>query len=276
MLGGVKLEFDNLIADLNSKREHYENALIELEKLRREADTEMKRVAQTVVEAEDRRKEILAQTYREAADILRKTKTKMHELMDEMKKLERTKGLEALREVKKKIEAEQKHVDEALRKFEVEEIETPSAEELREGDVVFVRSLGYDAAIIKINKKLKRIRVGAGSLEIELPLSDIGLKRGRPVAETKGDSTIGRPDEMPSSRINLVGLRVDEALSRLEPFLNHASMAGLSEVVVIHGLGSGILSRAVREHLDGHPLINSFRSGDRAEGGAGVTVVTMA
>lgn len=276
MLGGVKLEFDNLIADLNRKREQYENALIELEKLRGEADTEMKRVAQTVVEAEDRRKEILAQTYREAADLLRETKTKMHELMDEMKKLERTKSREALREVKKKIEAEQKHVDEALSKFEVEESETPSVEELGEGDVVFVRSLGYDASIIKINKKLKRIRVGAGSMEIELPLSDIGLKRGRPVAETKGDAKIGIPDEMPSSRINLVGLRVDEALSRLEPFLNHASLAGLLEVVVIHGLGSGILSRAVREHLDGHPLINSFRSGDKAEGGAGVTVVTMA
>lgn len=200
----------------------------------------------------------------------------MNELMDELKRLEKAKSRETLREVRQKIEAEQKHVDETLRKYDLDEIEAPSLEELGEGDVVYVRSLGYDASIVKISRKLKRLRVRAGSIEIELPLSDIGLKRGKPVVDKGGDTTIERPDEMPSARINLVGLRVDEALSRLEPFLNHASLDGLMEVVVIHGLGSGILSRAVREHLEGHPLVKSFRRGDRTEGGAGVTVVTMA
>lgn len=276
LLGGVKLEFDNLIADLNRKREQYESALSELGKLRAEADTKMSRAEQTLAEAEDQKKKILAGTYKEASDLLRETKRKMNELMDELKRLEKAKSREALREVKQKIETEQKHVDETLRKYDLDEMEVPSLEELGEGDVVYVRSLGYDASIVKISRKLKRLRVRAGSIEIELPLSDIGLKRGKPVVDKGGDTTIERPDEMPSARINLVGLRVDEALSRLEPFLNHASLDGLMEVVVIHGVGSGILSRAVREHLDGHPLVQSFRKGDKTEGGAGVTVVTMA
>jgi len=275
MLGGVKLEFDNLIADLTRKREQYESGLAELEKRRTEADEKMDLAEQKLSEAEDLRKKTLAEAYREAAGVIAETKKIMYGLLDEIRKADRVRDRAAVREVKHKIETEQQQVAEVLRKYEGDEVEIPSVDKLREGDVVFVRSLGYDAAILKIIKKLNRIRVSAGNMEIELPLSDIGPKKGKPVAAAAGDTLIPSRDEMPSSRINLVGLRVDEALSRLEPFLNHASLAGLMEVVIIHGLGTGILSRAVREHLDGHPLVQSFRRGEKNEGGAGVTVVTM-
>ncbi|NTU43358.1 MAG: hypothetical protein HGA78_10015 [Nitrospirales bacterium] len=61
----------------------------------------------------------------------------------------------------------------------------------------------------------------------------------------------------------------------IEPFLNHASLAGVSEVVIIHGIGTGALSRGIKEYLKGHPLVKDFRSGERQEGGAGVTVVGL-
>ena len=276
MLGGVKVEFDNLIADLNRKRGQYEKALTELEELRTDAESKLNRADQTLAEAEKRKKDTLADAYHEAAELLRGTKKEIRGLMDDLKKLEKTKSRDALQEAKQKIETRQKHVDEAIRNYAEEDMETPSIEELAEGDTVFARSLGYDASIISINRKLKRVRVGTGNVEIELPLSDVGLKRGKSLAGKSGESKIEMPDEMPSSRINLVGLRVDEAMSRLEPFLNHASLAGLTEVVVIHGVGSGILARAVREHLEGHPLVAGFRVGDKGEGGAGVTIVLMA
>ncbi|MFZ3089766.1 MAG: Smr/MutS family protein [Nitrospirota bacterium] len=82
-------------------------------------------------------------------------------------------------------------------------------------------------------------------------------------------------EEPVAAQINLIGLRVDEAIPILERFLNHAVLAGLSEVTIIHGTGAGILSKAVREHLSGHRLVENFRSGEQTEGGAGVTVVTL-
>jgi DNA mismatch repair protein MutS2 len=75
--------------------------------------------------------------------------------------------------------------------------------------------------------------------------------------------------------LNIIGTRVDEALSRLEPFLNHVSIENLREVTIIHGIGTGALLKAVRNYLKGHPLVKDFRKGELSEGGNGVTIVMM-
>jgi len=46
-------------------------------------------------------------------------------------------------------------------------------------------------------------------------------------------------------------------------------------VIIVHGFGEGILQRAVREHLKGHPLVKEFRPGAKAEGGAGATIAIL-
>ncbi len=76
--------------------------------------------------------------------------------------------------------------------------------------------------------------------------------------------------------LNLHGLTVDEALLKLDSFLNEAFMAGRYEVCIVHGKGTGVLRQAVRARLRHHPLVKSYRAGDQREGGAGVTVVELA
>ncbi len=71
-------------------------------------------------------------------------------------------------------------------------------------------------------------------------------------------------------------LRVDEALARLDRYLNDAFLSGLDSVRVVHGKGTGTLRNAVREQLSNHPLVKSFRPGDYGEGDEGVTVVELA
>ncbi len=81
---------------------------------------------------------------------------------------------------------------------------------------------------------------------------------------------------MAELELDLHGLHVEEALARLEPFLNDVFLAGLIEVHIIHGKGSGALRQAVQETLRKHPLVKSFRSGIYGEGGPGVTIVRIA
>ncbi|MDA8214450.1 MAG: endonuclease MutS2 [Nitrospiraceae bacterium] len=271
ILGVRKIEMDSLIYDLNEKRRQYEKALNELQLQQSEMEKKERLFAEKLSEAESCQNEILSNSYKEASEIILNTKREMHALVDELKK----KGKDKFREVLKHVESIQESVSEKIRELDKSNKSAPSIDELKEGDIVFIRTIGHDASIIKINRKDNCLRVRAGSIEMEVPLSEVGFKKDLSAEVEKGGIQVERLDEAVPSEINIVGLRVDEALSRLEPFLNHASLSGFSEITIIHGVGAGILSRAVREYLTGHPLVKNFRSGTQTEGGAGVTIVSM-
>ena len=76
--------------------------------------------------------------------------------------------------------------------------------------------------------------------------------------------------------LHLRHLTVDEALFRLDRYLNDAFMADLPSVRIVHGKGTGTLRQAVHNLLDKHPLVKSYRLGDYGEGDYGVTIVELA
>jgi len=79
----------------------------------------------------------------------------------------------------------------------------------------------------------------------------------------------------PTNEVHLRRLTIDEALLKLDRYLNDAFMAGLYQVRIIHGKGTGSLRQAVREQLAQHPLVNSYRPAGYGEGGEGVTIVEL-
>lgn len=266
MLGSMKEEFHNLITDLKEKRLQHEEALTELQRQRRDLEEKEILLKERLAEAEDQKSDILKNAYEEAKTIILDTKRQINAILEEAKR-------EKSREAKKKIVKTEQYIDEKLKKYSKEPL--LSIEEVREGDVVFVRSIGYDAEVIHIDREHNHLRVKVGSKEIEVSISYIGYSKGK-LPETKiAGYTLHREEEPVPFQLNMVGLRVDEALSRLEPFLNHASLAGLNEVTIIHGVGTGQLLKAVRSYLTEHPLVIQFRSGEISEGGNGVTIVKM-
>lgn len=272
LLGGGKVELDDLMADLNDKRAEYKQLLEELRRKQTEAEIKEKEISRRIAEAEAKKRELLAEAHKQALDIVSDIKRQMRLELDEIKKKEK----KVIQEKIKEVELKQRQITETLAQYAMDESGTLSIQDIHVGDMVFVQSLGYDGAVSGIMAKADRVKVISGSKEILVPVSDIRIKKGRAVAENKGKTLPqDAPDETVPSRINLVGMRVDEALSRLEPFLNHASLAGFREVTLIHGYGTGILAKAVREHVTRHPLIKQFRHGDPSEGAGGVTIVTL-
>ena len=79
-----------------------------------------------------------------------------------------------------------------------------------------------------------------------------------------------------TDEVHLRHLTVDEALLKLDQYLNDAFMAGFYQVRVVHGKGAGILRQVVRRQLASHSLVKSYRPGVYGEGGAGVTMVELA
>jgi DNA mismatch repair protein MutS2 len=115
--------------------------------------------------------------------------------------------------------------------------------------------------------------------KIKLPPSEVVLldpvPPGQKVGRAPGWGTELHEEEGPLDRLNLLGLRVNEALAEVDRFIDRVGMSGLTVVTIIHGLGTGALKTAVTEFLKNHPLIAAIRPGEPAEGGAGVTVAEL-
>jgi DNA mismatch repair protein MutS2 len=265
MLGSMKVEFHDLVTGMKEKRMQYEEALIKVQGYKKELEGKDRLLGERLAEAENQKREILRSAHEEAEKIILDTKRQVNVILEEAKR-------EKSHEAKKRLIKEEQKVKERLKEYSTEP--TLSIEEIKKGDVVFVKSIGYDAEVLAIDTKHNHLRVKVGSKDIELPISDIRRSKGKyPEKEEKG-YTIDREEEI-LFQLNIVGQRVDAAISQLEPFLNHASIEDIREVTIIHGVGTGTLLKAVRNYLKGHPLVEEFRKGELSEGGNGVTVVKM-
>jgi DNA mismatch repair protein MutS2 len=75
--------------------------------------------------------------------------------------------------------------------------------------------------------------------------------------------------------LDLHAMTVDEAIPLVQEYVDAAFRAGMKEVRIVHGKGTGTLRQAVMRELKKHPLVRSFRTGDRFEGSTGATVVQL-
>jgi len=82
-------------------------------------------------------------------------------------------------------------------------------------------------------------------------------------------------DQEVQDEINVRGLRAEEALSKVERFIDRALIVGLNHIRIIHGKGTGTLRELIGKFLDDHPMVKTYRLGNWNEGNAGVTVVEL-
>jgi DNA mismatch repair protein MutS2 len=151
-----------------------------------------------------------------------------------------------------------------------------SAGELRPGVRVFVEPLGRHGVVEESDGERVTVRIGTTRTRVRLSECRATDER-RPTAEalpTGVTAEFASREDVPGE-ILLIGMTVEEALARLDKFLDDAFLAGRGQVRVIHGHGSGRLRGAVRKFLDNHPHVDSHRAGAAAEGGSGATVARL-
>jgi len=120
------------------------------------------------------------------------------------------------------------------------------------------------------------VRVEVGGLPFTVAVSELG--RAEPAAAAPNRVTVARPrlQGPAATEINLIGRRVDEALAELDLFLDRAVLAGVDEVRVIHGFGTGRLRQGIHDWLRLQRQVKRFRlGGEKDPGGAGATLVNL-
>jgi DNA mismatch repair protein MutS2 len=147
--------------------------------------------------------------------------------------------------------------------------------DLDAGDRVRIHATGARGTVVEL--RAGRAVVEVGSLRVELPVEDLRVVDGPPADEAPRPrgGWRGPPREQVRTEVDLRGLRVDEVGIELSRALDQAVLEDLSELRIIHGMGTGALRKRVGELLEQDGRVRAFRLGGRGEGGAGVTVVTF-
>ncbi len=145
------------------------------------------------------------------------------------------------------------------------------------GSRVTLKSLGREGKVKAVLDRGK-VEIGIGSLTVRADADDLIVLDQSNIENSsskKEQVRIDIPRVSPRWELNVIGLRVDEALPIVEKALDEAVLGGLPSLNIIHGKGTGRLKKAVWEYLSGHALVKGFRPGDIRMGGDGVTVVEL-
>jgi DNA mismatch repair protein MutS2 len=152
-----------------------------------------------------------------------------------------------------------------------------------EGDSVKLKSTGR-AAIVLRKVDDSHFEVAMGAMKMKVARDDIAAvisstrAADSPVkaARARGVSvSLENEGQNAPSEINVIGFNVDDATRAVEKFVDHAFLAGLPRVRVVHGSGMGILRKALRQALQQHPHVESVAEPPQNEGGGGATVVEL-
>ncbi|WP_271397949.1 endonuclease MutS2 [Salinicoccus roseus] len=143
-------------------------------------------------------------------------------------------------------------------------------EQISPGDEVDVLSYGQKGEVIEV--KDDTITVQMGIIKMKVGKDEVKRrkkeKQKRTVSRRIGKSPVKR-------ELDLRGERYEEAIQKLDRYLDQVILSNYNEVEIIHGKGTGALQKGVQQFLKSHSKVKSFRGGMPSEGGFGVTIVEM-
>jgi DNA mismatch repair protein MutS2 len=150
-----------------------------------------------------------------------------------------------------------------------------TTEEILEGDRVKVQSLDREGVVESIQEGTYFIAIGALRYRADRDDLQKMSSGARPAPAQPARFSIADDSEEAVSELKVIGLTADEALDRVDKFLDQAFLAGIENVRIIHGHGKGILRKAIADFLADHPQVERFSLAPPEKGGGGATLVEL-
>lgn len=269
-----KVSFEEVLLDAESVKIKAEKELEDTRKAKVEIEEELRRVKALRNQLELEKEKIEQNAQKRAEKLIERYVEEAEEIMYELKRARDKKSDEGYFEatrLNKKLE-NVKFSDEKEGDTRREIIDGP----IVDGDLVWVESLGGEAKVKKIKPNGKCVLL-VGGMELNAQLSELKKLNGKKVEVKKKKISISKPlnTDAVSVELNVIGQTREECLYNLEYFLDKAVMSGVNEVRIVHGMGAGILRKAVHDYLKGEKCVKSFRLGRYGEGDNGVTIVDI-
>jgi DNA mismatch repair protein MutS2 len=279
-----QLQIEHLLTQIQQERDELQESGRRERAAAREAEEIRQQLSQRLETIDQERELLLEETRAGVEEELREARLKLRSAIRAIEQDEReradlaaaTQAMTAVEEGAKRVERRsprRRHTRQAARATGI------APGDVLAGDRIWVRGLAQAGEAIAQPDERDEVDVQLGSLRTRVRVEQIErVERpaGRPritvTLEPRPGATALRVDD----QIEVRGQRVDEALPRVEEYLEHAFEAGMPSVRIVHGKGTGTLRRVVREQLATSPIVSSFETAEPASGGEGVTVVHLA
>ncbi|MCA1021845.1 endonuclease MutS2 [Halobacillus litoralis] len=266
---------ENMIASLEeSKREaerDYEEAeemLAEAEKLKRELEEKWNQF-------ENQREKLYEKAEQKAEKAIQQAREEAETIVGEIRNMKTQSQMKE----HEWIEA-RKMFDEAqpeLAKKKAKEAPAPKKKETKElepGDEVKLLTLNQQGTIVDQTGK-NEYQVQVGVMKVKAKRKELEFVKAKEPYKEKPMATVKGKSFHVKTELDLRGERYEDALNRLEKYVDDALLAGYPQVSIIHGKGTGALRTAVQNYAKNHRSIASHRAGGMNEGGSGVTVLEL-
>ena len=221
---------------------------------------------------------MLEQARQEAFRITRQAKEEVDNIIKELRRLEEERASkeknqqrEALR---KELTSTMGSLQPTVKSMIVPKVASKEITDLKAGEDVRVITLNQEGTVVSVDKNKKEAVVQIGIMKMTLPFKSL-QKVKKDVKKTVTKSTrniIKSKSGNVKSEVDLRGMNLEEATMEVEKYLDDA---GLENVTIIHGIGTGVLKSGLQDILRRNRHVKSQRAGQYGEGGAGVTIVTL-
>ena len=278
--------FDRLLSDLQESRRKADEEKARLETLRVEAADKEKKLLAREKKLEETKEKRIREAEREAKEILKEAKRVADETIREMNR--EGASVRELEQARTRVGRELNTRNKRLSEREAAEKPAHPAVDpgkLHVGDLVRIVSMGLTGTVSTLPDKKGELTVTCGIMKSRVNVRDLayakeesdGKKAIRSLysrGEKKREVDLSRGMNI-STECLLLGMTADEAIAALDRYLDEAYMAHMKTARIVHGKGTGVLRRAVREHLEAVPYVKDYKAGEYGEGDEGVTIVTL-
>ncbi|EPZ60903.1 smr domain protein [[Clostridium] sordellii ATCC 9714] len=246
----------------------------EIQTLKEEYDEKLEKIA-------IQREKMLEEARQEAFRITRQAKEETELVIKELRRLEQENMSKEknrkIEELRREISSSMGALQPSIKSMIVPKTTSKEVKDLKPGDEVKVITLNQQGSVISADNKKKEALVQIGIMKMTLPYKSL-QKAKKDVKSTVTNATrnvIKSKSGRVKSEVDLRGMTLEEAREEVDKYLDDACLAGLENVTVIHGIGTGVLKAGITEMLKKHKHVKSQRPGQYGEGGMGVTIVTL-
>ncbi|MDK2888237.1 MAG: mismatch repair protein MutS2 [Thermoanaerobacter sp.] len=275
-----QVQVADLMQQLERARQQAERELEEARRVREEAEELRARYRALKEELAARRENLLSRAREEARLLVKRARQEAEEAIRELRARLADEAArvreEAIREAREKLAGMQERLQP-----EPAASAPPGAgavpKTVSVGQTVFLPRFNQTGTVVAPPED-GEVQVQVGMIKINVPLGELRLPAGEESSrgEVRVSALMEDKVRSISTRLDLRGLRAEEALQEVEKYLDDATLAGLSRVFLVHGKGTGALRAAIQQRLKTDRRVKSFRLGEHGEGGTGVTVVDLA